>query len=120
MTRNGEITFADAKRVFRGHWWIPPAEHPRVCLPGLFRDTNFPKKYTSTTSVLVEQPEVSADYVRPVVTTDLNQRLTSMKAQLLSSSRLQPIIDKFNLYPGLRGKVDDEVLVREAEECRQD
>jgi polysaccharide chain length determinant protein (PEP-CTERM system associated) len=70
-----------------------------------------PKKYTSSTSVLVEQPVVPADYVKPVVTLDLNQRLASMKAQLLSSSRMQPVIDKFNLFPERRGKVPMEVLV---------
>src|SRR5208283_3667523 len=72
-----------------------------------------PKMYTSTTNVLVEQPLVSAEYVKPVVTEDLNMRLASMKAQVLSSSRLQPIIEKLNLYPEKRAKTKMEDLVEE-------
>jgi polysaccharide chain length determinant protein (PEP-CTERM system associated) len=61
-----------------------------------------PAKYTSETKVLVDEPIVSADYVKPVVSEDLNLRITSMKAQILSGPRLEPIIEKFKLYPDLR------------------
>jgi polysaccharide chain length determinant protein (PEP-CTERM system associated) len=117
MIRNGEITLADAKRVFRRYWWIPTLS--TIVLAGLgFAATLFlPKKYTSATSVLVEQPVVPADYVKPVVTLDLNQRLASMKAQLMSSSRMQPVIEKFNLFPDKRDKVPMEVLVGELQKA---
>jgi polysaccharide chain length determinant protein (PEP-CTERM system associated) len=111
MARNGEISLADAKRVLRKRWWIPALCIPLMAVLGLAATYVLPKKYTSSTSVLVEQPEVDPGYVRPVVTADLNQRLASMKAQLLSSSRLEPIIEKFNLYPDQRNKVPMEVLV---------
>jgi polysaccharide chain length determinant protein (PEP-CTERM system associated) len=111
MTRNGEITFADAKRVLRRYWWIPTLSILFLGSLGYVATRVLPKKYTSITSVLVEQPVVPTEYVRPVVTVDLNQRLASMKAQLLSSSRLQPIIDKFDLFPDERSKVPMEVLV---------
>ncbi len=111
MTKNGEISLTDAKRVLRKHWWIPALSVPLLGLLALVVTFYLPKKYTSYTSVLVEQPEVPEDYVKPVVNTDLDQRLASMKAQLLSSSRLEPIIEKFSLYPEQRGKVPMEVLV---------
>ena len=92
MVRNGEITLADMKRVFRKYWWITPFATVVLACLGFIATLVLPKKYTSATSVLVEQPVVSPELVRPVVTSNLNQRLASMKAQLLSSSRLQPII----------------------------
>jgi polysaccharide chain length determinant protein (PEP-CTERM system associated) len=49
--------------------------------------------------------------VKPVITEATNQRLSSMKEQILSRSRLQPIIEKFGLFPGLRDKVHMEDLV---------
>jgi len=49
--------------------------------------------------------------VKPVVTEDLNHRLASMQEQILSRTRLEPIIEKFGLYPELRGKVHIEDLV---------
>ena len=70
-----------------------------------------PKKFTSQTLVLVEQPTVSPDLVKPVVTEATNQRLASMQEQILSRSRLQPIIEKFGLYPSDRETVHMEDLV---------
>jgi len=57
-----------------------------------------PNRYTSETLVLIEQPTVPTDYVRPVVSSDLGQRLSSMKQQILSGSRLEPIIRQYGLY----------------------
>jgi polysaccharide chain length determinant protein (PEP-CTERM system associated) len=61
--------------------------------------------------VLVEQPTVGPDYVKPVVSGDLNHRLASMKEQILSRTRLQPIIEKFDLYARDRARVHIEDLV---------
>jgi polysaccharide chain length determinant protein (PEP-CTERM system associated) len=58
-----------------------------------------PNRYKSQTLVLVDAPTVPSDVVRPVVTADLNQRLASMQEQILSRSRLEPIIRQFGLYP---------------------
>lgn len=60
-----------------------------------------PPQYISSTLVLIEQQKVPDDYVKPVITSDLDARLASMREQILSRSRLQPIIDRFNLYPKL-------------------
>ena len=57
-----------------------------------------PSRYTSQTSVLIEQPTVPRDFIRPVVTEDISQRLASMKQQILSRSRLEPVIAQFGLY----------------------
>ncbi len=111
MVRNGEISVTDAKRVLRRYWWILPLSTVLLGSLGYIATLVLPKKYTSETSVLVEEPVVSSDYVKPVVTADLNMRLTSMKAQVLSGSQLQPIIEKLNLYPEQRAKKQMEVLV---------
>jgi polysaccharide chain length determinant protein (PEP-CTERM system associated) len=58
-----------------------------------------PTKYKSQTTVLVEQSTVSADIVKPVDTTDISQRLSSMQQQILSRTRLEPVIRQFGLYP---------------------
>ncbi len=57
-----------------------------------------PKKYTSKTTVLVDEPTVPQDYVKPVVGDTLGL-LASMQEQILSSSRLELVVDKFGLYP---------------------
>jgi len=49
--------------------------------------------------------------VKPVVTMDLNRRLASMQEQVLSRTRLQPIIEKFSLYPSDRDRVHIDDLI---------
>ena len=66
--------------------------------------TRLTKRFTSQTTVLVEQPTVPGDLVRPVVTQDVTQRLATMQQQILSRTRLEIIIDQFNLYKPEAGK----------------
>lgn len=111
MVRNGEFTTADVKRVLRKHWWILPA-----CAVGLGAisvgvASQLPKQYTSQTLVLVARPNVSEQVVKPFVAEDLNQRLATMKGRILSRTRLEPVIEKFNLYAADRPKVHMEDLV---------
>jgi polysaccharide chain length determinant protein (PEP-CTERM system associated) len=58
-----------------------------------------PNRYKSQTLVLVSEPTVSSDLVKPVDTSDASQHLASMQQQILSRSRLEPIIRQFGLYP---------------------
>ncbi len=111
MVQNGEIGLAEAQRTLRRYWWILPLS--TLILGGIGLGATFvlPKRFTSQTMVLVVQPTVGPDYVKPVVTEDLNHRLASMKEQILSRTRLQPIVEKFGLYPEVRGQVHIEDLV---------
>ncbi|HKJ61884.1 MAG TPA: Wzz/FepE/Etk N-terminal domain-containing protein, partial [Hyphomicrobiales bacterium] len=59
-----------------------------------------PPVYESQTLVLVQQQVVPQDYVKPVVNEDLDAQLASMKEQILSRSRLEPIIRRYSLYAG--------------------
>ncbi len=111
MIKNGEIALADVKRILRRYWWIPTIMTIVLAGVGLGASLVLPKKYTSSTLVLIEQPAVPTDLIRPVITDDLNQRMASMKAQILSRSRLEMIINKFNLYPQLRATMHMEDLV---------
>jgi polysaccharide chain length determinant protein (PEP-CTERM system associated) len=111
MVRNGEIGLAEAKRTLRRYWWILPLSTFFLGGMGLGATFVLPKRYTSQTMVLVAQPAVGPDYVKPVVTEDLNHRLASMKEQILSRTRLQPIIEKFGLYAEVRSRVHIEDLV---------
>jgi polysaccharide chain length determinant protein (PEP-CTERM system associated) len=57
-----------------------------------------PNRYTSATMVLIVGQTVPENYVSPVVTADLNQRLITMREQILSRSRLQSVIERLGLY----------------------
>ena len=111
MIRNGELSVSEVKRILRKHWWILPLTVIGGVSLAVGVTLFLPKRFTSQTLVLVEQPTVSPDLVKPLVTEATNQRLASMQEQILSRSRLQPIIEKFALYPSERGTVHMEDLV---------
>jgi polysaccharide chain length determinant protein (PEP-CTERM system associated) len=112
MIQNGEMTLADAKRVLRRHWWIVVASVIALTAIALVLTFVLPKRYTSTTVVLVQEPTVGDSYVPPpVMNEDLNNRLASMKQQILSRSHLEPIIEQFGLYPEERKKLSMDDLV---------
>src|SRR5579864_6230003 len=66
-------------------------------IAGIVAARVLPKRYTSKTLVLVQQPE--AQPVTPIATDNVNQRLATMQQQILSAARLEPVIRDLNLYP---------------------
>jgi uncharacterized protein involved in exopolysaccharide biosynthesis len=58
-----------------------------------------PDLYKSETLVLVVPQRVPESYVRSTVTTRIEDRLQSISQQILSRTRLEPIITDCNLYP---------------------
>jgi polysaccharide chain length determinant protein (PEP-CTERM system associated) len=74
---------------------------------------NLPSRYKSSTLVLVDQPSVPIDFIKPVDTTDVNERLASMRQEILSRSRLEPIIRQYGLFQSDMGKASmDDLVVR--------
>lgn len=70
-----------------------------------------PSRYKSQTLVLVEQPTVATDLVKPVITLDIGERLASMQQQILSRTRLEPMIRQFGLYSADINRLPMEDLV---------
>jgi len=57
-----------------------------------------PDRYKSDTLILVVPQQVPESYVRSTVTTRIEDRLQSIAQQILSRTRLERIIQDFNLY----------------------
>jgi polysaccharide biosynthesis transport protein len=70
-----------------------------------------PSIYRSGTLILVEQPTVSQQYVVSNVASDLQSRLDSLTQQVLSRTRLLRIIEKLNLFPKERHKLNLDEMV---------
>ncbi|MGH9557025.1 MAG: XrtA system polysaccharide chain length determinant [Terriglobales bacterium] len=112
MLGDRELSLNDYVMILRRRrWWvIVPALVFPVAL--YLVSLKLPERYTSQTLVLVEQQKVPTAYVKPVVTEEITARLATMQGQILSRSRLQPIIERFGLYKE-RKSVPMEVLVEE-------
>jgi len=111
MLGNRELNIDDYLAIIRRRFWMIMI--PLVVCPAIAYGVSLflHERYTSQTLVLVEQQKVPDSYVRSVVTDELNQRLATMQEQILSRTRLQPIIDKFGLYKQDIGRVPMEDLV---------
>jgi protein tyrosine kinase modulator len=73
--------------------------------------SRLPDIYTSETLILVDPQKVPENYVRPTVTGDVRGRLSTLEQQILSTTRLQKIVDSLNLYPEDRGKLAREEII---------
>jgi len=111
MLGSRQLTWADYVSILRRRWWLVVI--PTVLLPILAYVGSLwiPNRYTSKTSVLVEQQKVPDAFVKPVVAEELNQRLATMQEQILSRTRLQPIMERFSLYKSDVGKASTEELL---------
>lgn len=70
-----------------------------------------PDYYKATTTILVDPQKVPEQYVRSTVSSDPAQRLNTIADQVLSSTRLEQIIDQLHLYPQLKGQRSREEIV---------
>ena len=98
MLGQRELTFEDYVGMLRRRiWWLLV---PAILGPGIAYGVSLTlaSRYNSQTLVLVEQQKVPDSLVRPVITEVLDERLATMKEQILSRTRLQPIIEMFDLY----------------------
>ena len=111
MIGERELKLEDYLAIARRRmWWLVI---PAVVVPILtfLVSLKIPNRYTSQTTVLVEQQKVPENFVKPIMTEDLSARLATMQEQILSRSRLQPMIERFGLFKKDQGKVPMEVLV---------
>ncbi len=109
MLGHRELAFQDYMGILKRRLWLVLLS-VLVCL-GVAVGVTFwiAPQYMSQTLVLIEQQKVPTDYVTPVLTEDLNERLASLREQILSRSRLEPIIQRFNLFAGNGANMDDRV-----------
>jgi polysaccharide chain length determinant protein (PEP-CTERM system associated) len=111
MLDDHELNLDDYLAIARRRvWWLVL---PTVIVPVLtfLVSLKIPNRYMSQTTVLVDQQKVPDSFVKAVVTEDLNGRLATMQEQILSRTRLQPMIERFGLFKAAQGKVPMEELV---------
>ncbi len=102
-------------------YWGLLAKHKWPCLIGTLALTliftviigKLPNVYEATTTILVDPQQVPEKYVSAAVSPDSYARLNTLTQQVLSRSRLQEIIDKYNLYSDRRVPLTSEERVEE-------
>ena len=109
MLGHRELTMEDYADILKRRFWLILTTAILLLGVGILVTFVIQPKYQSQTLILIEQQKVPEDYVKPVVDEDLGARLGSMKEQILSRSRIEPIIRRFNLFAGRNASMDDRV-----------
>jgi uncharacterized protein involved in exopolysaccharide biosynthesis len=115
MLGHRAMSLDDYLMILKRRWWIIAI--PTMVLPIIAIGVThlIPPRYVSETLVLIDQQKVPDEFVRSVVTENLDARLASMKEQILSRSQVQPIIEKYNLYADQKLPMDGRLdLARKA------
>jgi polysaccharide chain length determinant protein (PEP-CTERM system associated) len=109
MLGHRTMTAQDYMSILKKRWWMIILPAVILTIAGYVIAHFVPPIYKSQTLVLIEQQKVPDDYVKPVITQNLDARLNSMKEQITSRSRLLPIVEHYNLY-GTKGmSMDDRI-----------
>ena len=98
MKKRRVAELSDYWEIFlRRRWWIII---PALVIAGgtMAVVSKLPKAYLSQATILVEPQKVPSDFVKPTVTSDVNNRLQIISQEILSRTHLQRIIDQFGLY----------------------
>ena len=86
------MSVEDYTSILRRHLWLIVLPAVVLCAAAYGVSTKLTKKYESRTTVLVQSQRVPSELVKQLEAGDPNERLNSMKEQIMSNSRLQPIV----------------------------
>jgi succinoglycan biosynthesis transport protein ExoP len=78
-----------------------------------------PSIYKSSSTILIEEQEIPADFVMATVTSYAEQRLQAINQRIMSSTRLMEIVNNYGLYRDLREKkTTDEIVSKMREDVK--
>jgi polysaccharide chain length determinant protein (PEP-CTERM system associated) len=111
MLGHRELTMQDYGEILRRRFWLILICAVITLGIGVGLSHVLPPEFTSQTLIIIEQQKVPAEFVRPVVEEDLGERLATMKEQILSRSRVQPIVERFGLFARNGNTMDDRIAL---------
>lgn len=97
---NRELTMDDYLAMLRRRIKVILIPVLLAPLAGFLVSYVFSPKYTSQSLVLVEAPKIPDVVVQQVFTQDLTQHIATIEQQVLSPSRLRPMVDRWGLAKG--------------------
>jgi polysaccharide chain length determinant protein (PEP-CTERM system associated) len=110
-------TPTDVVRILRHHKWLVLSPLVIGLAAGIVAFRLIPERYRSETLIMVVPQRIPDTYVKSTITSSIEDRLTSINDQILSRSRLERIVNDFDLYKEARATgVMEDVVQRMREE----
>lgn len=102
MIPGKQYSFDTLLHIVRRRKWLIILPAIIVAAGGAWWVQQLPNVYRSDTLILVVPQRVPESYVKSTVTSRIEDRLQTISQQILSRTRLEQIIQDFNLYPERR------------------
>jgi polysaccharide chain length determinant protein (PEP-CTERM system associated) len=113
MIPGKKYTPEDFLRIAWRRQWLLVLPLIATIVGGLLYAYSLPEQWMSAALIQVVPQQVPQEYVRSSVTMRIEDRLDSIKQLILSRTKLEAIIQEFNLYPDeRRGGLMEEVVDR--------
>ncbi len=111
----------DVLGIVRRRKWAMSLVALVISLAGVALAFLLPPSYRSTATILIEEQEIPSDIVRSAITSYADQRIETIKQQVMTRSTLWRIIEQYGLYTSLReNSPTEEVLERFTKDIRVD
>jgi len=88
--------------IVRRRWLLMGIIGGVLLLSALLIAIFWPPTYRSTAMILIIEQEIPSDLIRSTITSYADQQIERIKAQVMTRSRLLPIIEEHDLYKELR------------------
>lgn len=112
MTSTRAVSLKESIQILQRRKWSLLLPWAAIFLAAAFVAVALPPLYKSTSTILIEEQEIPDEFVTVTVTSYAEQRLQSIYQRIISTSRLLEIINRYNLYPELKGKLTTDQIVQ--------
>lgn len=104
MIPGKQYSFDTLVQIARRRKWLIVLPALLLAAAGAAVVHEWPNSYRSETMILVVPQRVPESYVRSTVTARIEDRLQTISQQIMSRTRLEQIVQDFNLYPKQRAE----------------
>ncbi|MDP3599288.1 MAG: Wzz/FepE/Etk N-terminal domain-containing protein [Nitrospirota bacterium] len=84
-----------------------------LCVLSLAVAFLWPPVYKSMAMILIEEQEIPSELVHSTITSYADQRIETIKQQVISRTTLWKVVEQFNLYPDMRRSSPVEEVVKQ-------
>lgn len=109
---DSEKSLKDYVAIFRRRLKLILLVSLGLLIPSLVAAFLWPATYKSIATILIEEQEIPTDLVRSTITSYADQRIETIRQQVMSRTTLWKVVEQYNLYPDQRISSPAEEVVK--------
>ena len=106
---DSQFTTQDFLEIIIQKWWLIAIIFAIAMVITISIGLMLPKKYLSTTLIMVEKQQMPSEYIKATVGRDITERLETISQQVMSRSLLEKVITALNLYGPSQMPMDSKI-----------